>query len=87
MELQTLSDGIFRIPGSVWGGLLVRDGHALLIDLPELPASDPAPPRTQRRTAAVGSRPPAGGRNAGRSLAPGTGRAGLEYQSRKVSPV
>ena len=40
MELQTLSDGIFRIPGSVWAGLLVRDGHALLIDLPELPAGE-----------------------------------------------
>lgn len=37
MELQQLAPGILRVPGSVWGGLLVREGHGLLLDVPELP--------------------------------------------------
>ena len=40
MELERLAEGIFRVGGSVWGGLLVRDGHGLLIDAPELPPGE-----------------------------------------------
>ncbi len=41
MRLQELAPGVFRIPGSVWGGLLVRGGFALLLDAPETPPDAP----------------------------------------------
>lgn len=43
MNMQQLAAGIYRLPGSVFGGVLVQDGHALLIDAPEQPAPGSLP--------------------------------------------
>ena len=40
--MKKLTEHVFTWRGSVWGGVLLKDGHALLIDAPEFPAGKPA---------------------------------------------
>ena len=35
--MKKITEHIYAWRGSVWGGVLRRDGHALLIDAPEFP--------------------------------------------------
>ena len=40
--MKKLTEHVYTWHGSVWGGVLLKDGHALLIDAPEFPAGKPA---------------------------------------------
>ena len=35
--MKKITEHIYAWRGSVWGGVLIRDGHALLVDAPEFP--------------------------------------------------